>query len=171
MESVNDNVCWICLDVCEETDMKCGCTNGICHKQCLAIWQMRNCGKKNATRCQFCQRALPDWKENITPKYETIKNKKVTLKARIADKIIMVDILGSISEKDLEALFEATIQNLTMNAKTIQNVFFTVTDPFGPGTIDFQGFSAGHAVVYCSVLKVISRKHKKKTFKFLPCFG
>ena len=165
-----NNTCWICLDVCEETDRKCGCTNGICHKQCLAMWQMRNCGKTNAKECQFCQQALPDWKENITPKYATIKNEKVTLKARIADKMIMVDISGSISEKDLEALFEVTIQKLMMNTKKFQSVCFTVKDPFGEGTIEFHGFSAGHAVVYCAILSVISRK-KRKTSKFLPCFG
>ena len=168
-DSANDNTCWICLDVCEETDRKCGCTNGICHKQCLAIWQMRNCGKKNASKCQFCQQTLPDWRENITPKYATIQNKHVTLKARAADKMLMVNISGSISEQDLEALFEATIQKLTMNTKKFHNVYFKVNDPFGQGTIEFQGFSASHAVVYCAVLSVVSRRKKKATF--LSCFG
>ena len=99
-----------------------------------------------------------------------IINVAVTLKARISDKMIMVTISGSVSKKDLEALFEATIQKLTTNAKTIQNVYFTVQDPFGKGTIEFQGFSAGYAVVYCAILSVISRK-KRKTSRFLPCFG
>lgn len=164
-----NNTCWICLDVCEETDRKCGCTNGICHKQCLAIWQMRNCGKKNASKCQFCGQVLPDWKENIKPKYATLKDELVTLKAQVDDKMLLVDISGSISERDLEALFEATIQKLTQNTKKFKNVYFTVKDPFGNGTIEFHGFSAGHAVVYCAVLSVVSRRKKKA--KFLSCFG
>jgi hypothetical protein len=170
MRDANDNTCWICLDVCEETDRKCGCTNGICHKQCLAIWQMRNCGKESADKCQLCRQTLPDWKDNITPKYETLKDELVTLKAQVGDTMILVDISGSISERDLEALFEATIQKLTTNAKKLNHVDFTVKDPFGNGKIEFHGFSASCAVVYCAILSMISRRKKKKA-GLLSCFS
>ena len=161
------DTCWICLDVCEETDRKCGCTNGICHKQCLAIWQMRNCGKECADTCQFCRQTLPDWKDNITPKYETIKNELVTLEAHVDDTVLMVNISGSISERDLQALFATTI-----STKKYHRVHFTVKDPFGDGMIEFHGFSAGRAVVYCAILSVISpRKKKKKKAGLLSCFS
>ena len=166
--NANDNTCWICLDVCEETDRKCDCTNGICHKQCLAIWQMRMCGIENANKCQICRQTLPDWKDNITPKYETLKDEFVTLKAQVDDNILLVDISGSISERDLEALFEVTIQKLTKNKKKFNCIYFTVKDPFGNGNIEFRGFSASCAVVYCAVLSVISRKKKAG---LLSCFS
>jgi hypothetical protein len=131
---------------------------------------MRNCGKESAIKCQLCRQTLPDWKDNITPKYETLKDELVTLKAQVGDTMILVDISGSISERDLEALFEATIQKLTTNTKKFNHVYFTVKDPFGNGKIEFHGFSASCAVVYCAILSMISRRKKKKV-GLLSCFS
>jgi hypothetical protein len=131
---------------------------------------MRNCGKESANKCQFCRQTLPDWKDNITPKYETLKNELVTLKTRIDDTILQVNISGSLSERDLEALIKATIQKHKMRSKSFNRIDFTVKDPFGGGKIEFHGFSASCAVVYCAVLSVVSQRKKKKE-GLLSCFG
>ena len=160
---MDKNTCWICLDECHE-EKKCQCMKGACHMQCLAKWQMRNCGKEAETTCSFCQTLLPDWKKNIVPSYERQLNKIVPLKIRLPGCRIYVDVPGSATQTQMRDIMLDTIGKSRYH---VLSIYFTVKDPFSDGVIVFEGFAATSAVLYCAY----NNRKKNKNGGLWSCFG
>jgi hypothetical protein len=159
--------CWICLDECNE-EKKCKCMKGICHMQCLAKWQMRNCGKAEETTCPFCFAELPDWKQNIVPSYEALLHKMVPMKIRLPRCQLYMEIPGSATQEEMRYILFAT---LGKSGCRLKSIYFTVRDPFSSGVIVFEGFAATSAVLYCAYNNIKTPKDKTKNYGLWSCFG
>ncbi|KAK9831532.1 hypothetical protein WJX81_006529 [Elliptochloris bilobata] len=62
-------VCWICLDTArpgQPLQRPCACPRYV-HMACISRWCLQSAGSRKETHCEFCDSALPDWKQTLTP--------------------------------------------------------------------------------------------------------
>ncbi|GLC41823.1 hypothetical protein PLESTM_001243900 [Pleodorina starrii] len=54
--------CWICLSGAGVLTRPCACPR-VCHRECIATWQLTNYGRREENFCRFCNKRLPAlWK-------------------------------------------------------------------------------------------------------------
>ncbi|GFR53144.1 hypothetical protein Agub_g15864, partial [Astrephomene gubernaculifera] len=67
--------CWICLSSAGTLTRPCKCPR-VCHRECIATWQLINYGRREESCCRFCQQRLPAlWRgdEPANPAAEELK--------------------------------------------------------------------------------------------------
>ena len=82
LQGDDEDVCWICLENHlpgrELVPMPCKCPRFV-HSKCIMRWQLQSAGSRKETNCEFCDEALPDWKDAIQDEASAVaKGAKVT---------------------------------------------------------------------------------------------
>ena len=73
----DEDVCWICLENHlpgrELVPMPCKCPRFV-HSKCIMRWQLQSAGSRKETNCEFCDEALPDWKDAVQDEAAAVAN-------------------------------------------------------------------------------------------------
>mmetsp|Transcript_19037 Transcript_19037/g.32574 ORF Transcript_19037/g.32574 Transcript_19037/m.32574 type:complete len:591 (-) Transcript_19037:575-2347(-) len=162
MDVESDEICWICLDEMKAGQAlisPCKCPRKV-HPQCMARWQLQQAGRAEETHCRFCNSALDDWKDSLTPD---------VLKPEVdrVQPIMVVYFEGEIHRIPVRqgdaglSDFTSRIRELFQLPTEVDiSLTFGCKEPMSGHHLKLEGMGAFDAAVHCASVAAAERQHK-----------
>lgn len=126
------------------------------HSTCLARWQLQSAGSRRETHCEFCDRALPDWKSTLTPPHCGVN----------APAIMNVNFDGRTYSFEVKpgpdgytSFTESIRRAFSLPEDSELNITFTCDEPStdSGSLLTLQGSGAYDAAVHCASVSAARR--------------